>query len=490
MPPYEPVEDGPRRNRAHPVEVLLEGAQLGAHEAKRRVVDDVQHVRAVRPQHALDLTDELGGGQVPRHREAAEGVAHDEVGRIVGSVADPESGIADLHPKVGPGGQPEPLLARLQHGLVDLEHRAPRARVRGPQVPGHGETAPADVQRVEGGTVGERDVDDVGERPDVLELEARRVVEIDVAVTQVVEPERASARVQRIALDEDAVVRALEVARLVHIRTEGGRRAGKDRDRDHDRAVAARQPEAQRDADRDQHAADRVDHRAGGRGGDEQEPGDERADDRAEGGDPTQPAHGPARVLEALQLQLHDHRVDRAQHEGGGEEARDGEPDDGEASAVARGGVAERAHDRDGEEGEQPAQRDGRAEEAAGVDLVGEPPADPCAGGDAGEHGADDRRVGLEADPHVGREQASGQDLEHEHAARADEHEDGGQERGHRRSLAEPRSVNRSAERRVPAATLLRWAASRCARSSRVVVSRDRLELVVELAEEQPVELG
>ena len=194
-----------------------------------------------------------------------------------------------------------------------------------------------------------------------------------------------------------------------------------------------------------QGAADGVDDGAGGRRRHEQEAGDERADEGAERRDAAQPADDAAGALEVVELQLHDHRRDRAEHDGREEEGGEREEERGAAAALARL-VAERAHHRDGEQREQPAERHRRAEQPARIDAVGELAAAPCADRDPGEHGPDDRGVGLEADPHVRREQAAGEDLEHEDGRRAHEHERGGHDFGHRRSLAVARFATRSAD--------------------------------------------
>ena len=156
----------------------------------------------------------------------------------VGLVADPDAGVADPHPQVGPRLQPELLPPDLQHLGVDLEHRALRARVLGAQVAGEREPTAADVERVERPVVGELRGDDVGERLHVGELQVGRVGEIDVAVPEVVEPQRAPGRVGEVAFDVDAVVGALDVARRRCLRRDVNAGGAEHSDRDHDGAVA------------------------------------------------------------------------------------------------------------------------------------------------------------------------------------------------------------------------------------------------------------
>ena len=73
-----------------------------------------------------------------------------------------------------------------------------------------------------------------------------------------------------------------------------------------------------------------------------------------------------------------------------------------------------------------------RGEQPARVDLVRGPAAHRRAERDAGQHDADDRRVGLERQPDVRREQPDAEDLEHEHRARRAEHGRRGEPAGQR----------------------------------------------------------
>ena len=73
--------------------------------------------------------------------------------------------------------------------------------ILGGEVPRQREAATADVQRVERLVFGPRHRDRVAERLHVVELEVRRVVEVDVAVHEVVEPEDAPARLCEVVLD-------------------------------------------------------------------------------------------------------------------------------------------------------------------------------------------------------------------------------------------------------------------------------------------------
>src|SRR5271167_2245930 len=81
------------------VEVLGQGCQLGLGEAVLPAIDDVHEVEAVRSQHPVQLGDELGGRQVPQHRQPAEHVAHYQVVGVRFEVRDGQAGIAGDHPK-------------------------------------------------------------------------------------------------------------------------------------------------------------------------------------------------------------------------------------------------------------------------------------------------------------------------------------------------------------------------------------------------------
>src|SRR6202453_1925643 len=80
------------------VEVLGQGCQLGLGEAVLPGIDDVHEVEAVRPQHPVQLGDELGGRQVPQHRQPAEHVAHYQVVGVCFEVRDCKVDIDGDHP--------------------------------------------------------------------------------------------------------------------------------------------------------------------------------------------------------------------------------------------------------------------------------------------------------------------------------------------------------------------------------------------------------
>ena len=78
-------------------------------------------------------------------------------------------------------------------------------------------------------------------------------------------------------------------------------------------------------------------------------------------------------------------------------------------------------------------ERDGQ--QVARVGAIGEPPARPRPDGDAGEDDTDDAGERLQRDADVRGEQAAGEDLEHQHAARRDEHQGTCEPSLHRRTV-------------------------------------------------------
>ena len=156
--------------------------------------------------------------------------------------------------------------------------------------------------------------------------------------------------------------------------------------------------------------------------------------------DAAQAADDAAGAVQVVELELHDHRCHRAQHDRGQEEPGEGEEQGRAAPALTRR-RAQRADDRHDEQRQEAAQAHRGPDEQPRVEPVGQLAAEPGARGDRGEHRPDDRRVGLEADADVRGEEPSGEDLEHEHRGRAHEDERRGNELRHQRSLAPSRAL-------------------------------------------------
>ena len=115
-----------------------------------------------------------------------------------GRVADADARVADAHAQRVGRAQPESFAAELQHRGSISSTVLWRARVLGREVARHREATAADVQRVERLVRrGHATATASAERPHVVELEVRRVGEVDVAVPEVVEPEDAAAGAER-----------------------------------------------------------------------------------------------------------------------------------------------------------------------------------------------------------------------------------------------------------------------------------------------------
>jgi hypothetical protein len=127
-------------------------------------------------------------------------------------------------------------------------------------------------------------------------------------------------------------------------------------------------------------------------------------------------------VGDVAQLGLHGERAHRAQQGGREEEGGPGEDHDGERVASV-GRRPEHADDRHGGDRRAAAEGEGDREQGTRVGVIGEPPARPRTDGDPGEDDADDARERLQRHADVRREQAPGEDLEHQHAPGRDEHE-------------------------------------------------------------------
>ena len=88
-------------------------------------------------------------------------------------------------------------------------------------------------------------------------------------------------------------------------------------------------------------------------------------------------------------------------------------------------------HDGGREEAQRSSGQEERSEQGERRASIGDGAAEPRAGGDPGEDGADDAGEGLERDADVGRHEPTGEDLEDEHAGRREEDEGAGGGGGH-----------------------------------------------------------
>src|SRR5690606_20816769 len=123
-------EDVPQRRR------------LRADEIEVAVVDDVHHVDPVGGQVVGDVGNELDGGQMPRHRQAAEGVSQDEVGDTPPESRKGAAGVVD--DDLGVPGQPEIPVSDRDELAVDLQRHVAGTRTGRLQIRIEGEPAAAD----------------------------------------------------------------------------------------------------------------------------------------------------------------------------------------------------------------------------------------------------------------------------------------------------------------------------------------------------------
>ena len=80
LPPVRPGEAVGRAEHGDVFEHRRQRGRFGLDESHWRMVDHIDGVGTVRAEHPVDLVDELAGGKVPWHRDAAEGIADHQVG--------------------------------------------------------------------------------------------------------------------------------------------------------------------------------------------------------------------------------------------------------------------------------------------------------------------------------------------------------------------------------------------------------------------------
>jgi hypothetical protein len=371
--------------------------------------------------------------QVPGDGPTTEGVADDEVGAVVGKFIQRLSCVAGDHIETGArtGRAVEHVDDQLDQLLVDLEHRLIAGRTSGLHPGRQRECAATEVHHVDR-PVGRELVDHLGEPAYVPEVEMGGIVEIDVAVAQIVEHEHTAGRSIRVVVDRHAVVGGLAVARAAEC---CGGDEGQAGERGHRRDLRARRPpddtrkgQPECDPAGDQQHADGDDDGRHRRDGHQHESRQEGGDDRASGAVGGQPADRRAGGGEVAQLQL-DHRGrDCTQHGGRWQEAHRCQHHD-PAETRRRAARPDRPHGRHGGDGERSSGHQEDRDQPSGIDPVRGGAADPRPDGDAGQHRADDARVRLDAHPDIGGEQSCGEDLQHQNRSRRADHECNGQPR-------------------------------------------------------------
>lgn len=129
----------------------------------------------------MNLVQELGGHEVVGHHPSHEGVDHDEVEAPAGPTADLRAPVADDQVKPRRGAQPEPLAGQVDERPVALHDGHPRAWTGRGQPARQRARSAAHLKRPERRVRGTSGVEEPGDMAQVLELQARRVAEIDVA---------------------------------------------------------------------------------------------------------------------------------------------------------------------------------------------------------------------------------------------------------------------------------------------------------------------
>ena len=196
FPPSSPASVAGAADDRHVLEQPARGRRLRPDEPERRVVDEVHHVHPARAQDPLDLVEEFGRREMPRHGEAAERIADDEVDAVVRHGLDRPPRIADDDPDRVAWGEAELLASDLEHARIELEHGLARTRPRRLEVAREREPAATDMEDV-GRAIEPVQIrsDRVGEPPLVSELEVGRIGQVDIRMRQPVEDEDPAVRV-------------------------------------------------------------------------------------------------------------------------------------------------------------------------------------------------------------------------------------------------------------------------------------------------------
>ncbi len=193
-------------DQGHVVEDGGERGRLGPHEPLRWVVDKVQDIGPAGAQHPPDGDHHLPGGKVPGHGQAAECIPDHDVEGAGRLRIDAEPAVALLDTKVRTGAQAQLPPSQADQGRVQLEDDAGRSGPGGSQPAGHGEAAAADMQHRQ--RPRRRSLDDRRDGLGVAELEVGGVGQVDVAVTERVQPQDPARRPIRVLLDPGAEVDA------------------------------------------------------------------------------------------------------------------------------------------------------------------------------------------------------------------------------------------------------------------------------------------
>lgn len=124
------------------------------------------------------------------HPGAAEDIGDQDVRRVRWRLFEPAAGVGAVHADPRPLGQRQMLGDQRQQSAVRLRHVLPRTRPGGGDVAGQGECPAAEVDHVEGRAGSGGTVQYVGQAPYVLELQVRRIVQVDVRLRGLVDREQ------------------------------------------------------------------------------------------------------------------------------------------------------------------------------------------------------------------------------------------------------------------------------------------------------------
>ena len=261
-----------------------------------------------------------------------------------------------------------------------------------------------------------------GEQLGVREVEIGRVVQVDVAVLEVVELQHASCRPCGVGEHRRTEIGALDLAARVGCDV-GAEGSGAD-DGECSRPNAGRAScrtgvgvsagkEGENDAEQNEASADEACDRGGGDRGHQEEARCEGADDRSCRAERTYGSDRSSGLFQRRYLHRRQQRCHRREHGGRQEEPDGGEPDHhGDTSPV--GVLGERPHDRNRGERERAAEPQRRTEEMLRGEPVGETTAGPASERNSGKDDADDGRVGLQRHADIRSQQATGEDLHHQ----------------------------------------------------------------------------
>ena len=328
--------------------------------------------------------------------------------------------------------KPELVLGQRDHARVELEDEAGGARPRGRQVAGDGEPAAAEVDGVDRLARRRGTVDDVAEQLGVRELEVRRVVEVDVGVAQVVEHEEPSRRAVEVAQDGRGVVRGLDVARVAGRRPRHptpGPRAGRRRRRPGPAGAGrggttAPAPPATRTRPRAMTTGVMA-NSATKTNPVRKTPTSDPAVPSAE----SRPTMRPVSASEPSWI-LTTSGVAALSSADGTKKPAAARHDDGRRIRRGAAGPSARMIGTEAMAAAPPSASAPGGEPR--VDAVGQPAAEPRAEGDPGEDDADDRGERLQRHADVRRQQAPGEDLQHQHGPGGGEHDRTGEAAVHR----------------------------------------------------------